>query len=147
MKVFIKFLLTIVLLTSFCCVFSVNVSAADEIVLNVYNWGEYISDGSEGSLNVNRAFEKYYLETYNVKVRVNYTTYEDNESLYAKLKNGATGYDVICPSDYTIARLIEDEMLAELNFENIPNFSNIEDKFRNLKYDPENIMTGVYMVL
>jgi len=138
MKKFLRFSIFILLLVTFSCVFAVNFAAAEEITLNVYNWGEYISDGSEGSLNVNKAFEEYYEKEFGVKVKVNYTTYEDNESLYSKLKNGATGYDVIFPSDYMIAKLIEGDMLAELNFDNIPNYQYIEDTFRNLKYDPEN---------
>jgi len=144
MTKFTRFSLFLILLVVFSCLLAVNFSAADEITLNVYNWGEYISDGSEGSLNVNKAFEEYYKKEFNVNVRVNYTTYESNESLYAKLKNGATGYDVIIPSDYTIAKLIEDDMLAELNFDNIPNYQYIEDTFRNLKYDPENKFSVPY---
>lgn len=111
----------------------------DEVItLNVYNWGEYISDGSEGTLDVNKEFEAYYYETYGVKVKVNYTTYASNEDMYAKLKSGATNYDVIIPSDYMIARMIEEDMLAELNFDNIPNYAYILDEYRNLYYDPEN---------
>ncbi len=138
MKSFTRFSLFMLLLVVFSCVFAVSFSADDDITLNVYNWGEYISDGSEGSLDVNKAFEEYYKKEFGVNVRVNYTTYEDNESLYAKLKNGATGYDVIFPSDYMVAKLIEGEMLAELDFDNIPNYQYIEDTFRNLKYDPDN---------
>jgi spermidine/putrescine transport system substrate-binding protein len=137
MKNFVRYITCLLILVTFCCVFPLTVSADDDIVLNVYNWGEYISDGSEGSLNVNRSFEEFYKKEYGITVKVNYTTYEDNESLYAKLKNGATGYDVIFPSDYMIAKLIEGDMLAPLDFENIPNYEFIEDKFRNLKYDPE----------
>ena len=72
--------------------------------LNVYNWGEYISDGSDGSLDTVKAFEAWYEETYGEKVHVNYTTYASNEDMYAKLKSGAVSYDVIIPSDYMIAR-------------------------------------------
>ena len=84
--------------------------AADR-VLNVYNWGEYISDGSEGTLDVNAEFEKWYEETYGERVKVVYTTYASNEDMYAKLKSGAAGYDVILPSDYMIARMIDEGML------------------------------------
>ena len=110
----------------------------ETITLNVYNWGEYISDGSEDSLNVNKEFEQYYFDTYGVKLKVNYTTYASNEDMYAKLKSGATSYDVVIPSDYMIERMIAEGMLAELDFSNIPNYEYIVDQFRNQYYDPEN---------
>ncbi len=107
-------------------------------VVNVYNWGEYISDGSEGTLDVNAAFEEYYFETYGEEIEVIYTTYASNEDMYAKLKSGAAGYDVVIPSDYMIARLIEEEMLEKIDFSNIPNYANISEEFRGLYYDPQN---------
>lgn len=107
------------------------------VTLNVYNWGEYISDGSEDSLEVNAAFEEYYYETYGVRVKVNYTTYASNEDMYAKLRSGSTSYDVIVPSDYMVQRLIKEDMVEPLNFENIPNYQYIADEFRALFYDPD----------
>ena len=125
-----------------------SLSACDnnyDVVLNVYNWGEYISDGSFDSLNVNKAFEQWYYQEYNVRVKVNYDTYDSNESLRAKLEAGSASYDVIIPSDYMIDYFIEHDMLLELNFENIPNFEkNIPEQFRNLFYDPENKYTVPY---
>ncbi len=125
-----------------------SLSACDsgyDVVLNVYNWGEYISDGSYDSLNVNDAFEAWYYQEYGVRVKVNYDTYDSNESLRAKLESGSASYDVICPSDYMIDYFIEHDMLLELNFDNIPNFErNIPEKFRNLFYDPENKYTVPY---
>ena len=106
-------------------------------VLNVYNWGEYISDGSDGSLDTIKAFESWYEETYGERVRVNYSTFASNEDLYAKLKSGAVSYDVIIPSDYMIARLQEEGMLLPLDFDNIPNYQYIGEDFRGLYYDPE----------
>lgn len=109
----------------------------DEVlVLNVYNWGEYISDGSEGSLDVNKEFEKYYYNSFGQKVKVNYTTYASNEDMYNKISSGATSYDVIVPSDYMIARMIKEDMLLKLDFENIPNFKYIDDQYKNAYYDP-----------
>ena len=116
-------------------------SAGKEVVtVNVYNWGEYISDGSEDSYNTNLEFEKYYEEKLraegkNVDVRVNYTTYASNEDLYAKIKSGAGGYDVIIPSDYMIERLKADELIQPLDLSKIPNYSNVQDQFKNLFYD------------
>lgn len=124
-----------------CCVFlsscSGSASGSDTVVLNVYNWGQYISDGSEGTLDVNAAFEEYYYETFGQRVRVNYTTYASNEDMYNKIKSGATSYDVIVPSDYMIQRMAEEGMLAELDFDNIPNYEYIEDEFKGLYFDPD----------
>lgn len=108
-----------------------------ELVLNVYNWGEYISDGSEGSLDTVAAFEQWYEETYGVKVKVNYDTYPSNEDMYNKLKSGAISYDLVIPSDYMIAKMREEGMLLPLNFRNIPNYEYIGERFRGLYYDPE----------
>ena len=108
-----------------------------EKTLNVYNWGEYISDGSEDSLDVIEAFEDWYYEEYGEKVRVNYTTYASNEDLYNKLSSGAADYDVIIPSDYMIAKLADEGMLEKLDFSLIPNYANILDDFKGLYYDPD----------
>ncbi len=104
-----------------------------EISINVYNWGEYIPDGSEdGVLDLNGAFSEL------TGIKVNYTTYATNEELYAKLKGGGASYDVIIPSDYMISRMIAENMLLPLNHENIPNKKHIMEKFSNPSYDPGN---------
>ena len=106
--------------------------------LYVYNWGEYISDGSEGSMDVNRAFEEYCRDELGLNVKVNYSTYSSNESLYAKLSSGAVSYDVIIPSDYMIARLAAEGLLKEIDpVETIDNYAYIDDNFKGLYYDPE----------
>ena len=110
---------------------------SDELVLNVYNWGEYMSLGEEGTLNSNKAFEQWYEEQTGKKVRVNYTTYDSNEALRARLESGAVNYDVIIPSDYMIEYFVEHDMLEELNFDNIPNYKNIDDAFKGLFFDPD----------
>ena len=107
------------------------------LTLNVYNWGEYISDGSEDTMNVVKEFESWYEETYGTPVHVNYDTYASNEDMYAKLKSGAVSYDVVIPSDYMIARMAEEDMLLEINWENVPNAEYIDDEFKGLYYDPE----------
>lgn len=116
----------------------------ETLVLNVYNWGEYISDGSEDSLDVNKEFEKYYYNTYGQKVKVNYTTYASNEDMYNKLSSGAVSYDIIIPSDYMIARMISEDMLLPLNFENIPNYKYIDPQYKNAYYDPESSYSVPY---
>ena len=83
--------------------------ANDHITLNVYNNGLYISDGSDESINVLSAFEEL------TGIKVNYTTYDSNESLYAKLKSGGVSYDVIFPSDYMVGKMAKEGMLSELN--------------------------------
>ena len=105
----------------------------ETITLNVYNWGQNIADGSEDTLDIIAAFEEKYPH-----IKVNYSTYESNETLYTKLSNGGITVDVIIPSDYMIARLIDENMLMELDFANIPNYALVDDTFKNPAYDPEN---------
>ena len=112
--------------------------------LNVYNWGEYISDGSEDSFDTIREFEKWYEKTYGTPVKVNYTTYASNEDMYSKLSSGAVSYDVIIPSDYMIARMASEGMLAPLNLDNIPNSKYIDESFHGLYYDSEGIYSIPY---
>ena len=71
-------------------------------------------------------------------IKVNYTNYETNEEMYNILKNSNSNYDVIIPSDYMISKLIDEDMLAEINFDNVPNFSNIMERFKNPEFDKEN---------
>lgn len=113
-------------------------------VLNVYNWGEYISDGADDTLDTIKAFEDWYEETYGQPLKVNYDTYASNEDMYAKLKSGAVSYDVVVPSDYMIARMLEEDMLLPLNFENIPNYEYIDESFRGLYYDPDDMYSVPY---
>lgn len=108
--------------------------------LNVYNWGEYISDGSDDTIDVNAEFEKKY------GINVIYSNYESNENMYNKLSSGGANYDVIIPSDYMVARLVEEDMLEELDFSNIPNYKYIVDKYKDLYYDPENKFSVPYTV-
>ncbi len=100
--------------------------------INVYNWGQYISDGTDGSLDVNAEF------TRRTGIKVNYSTYDSNEALYAKLKTGGASYDVIIPSDYMVGKLIEEGLVQKLDFSNIPNYSNIDNEFKNRIFDPAN---------
>lgn len=110
-----------------------------DISINVYNWGEYISTGSEaGTLNVNAEFTKL------TGIKVNYTNYATNEELYAKLKGGGANYDVIIPSDYMISKMIKEDMLQPLDMSNIPNFQYIMPSFVDPAYDPENLYSVPY---
>ena len=105
----------------------------DTITLNVYNWGMNIADGSDDTMDIIAAFEEAY-----PNIKVNYSTYDSNETLYTKLSNGGITVDVIIPSDYMIARMINEGMLLELDFDNIPNYGYIDEDFKNTAYDPEN---------
>ena len=108
------------------------------LTLNVYNWGEYISDGSEGTFDTIREFEKWYKETYDQKITVNYSTFASNEDMYNKISSGAVSYDVVIPSDYMIARMASEGLLQPLDFANIPNYQYIDENFKGLYYDPQN---------
>ena len=99
------------------------------ITLNVANWGNFLSLNENDVLDVNKAFEKL------TGIKINYKIYETNESLYSKLKKGSD-YDIIIPSDYMIAKLIKENMLLKLDFDKIPNFKNVDIKFKNNEYDP-----------
>lgn len=104
------------------------------VEINVYNWGEYISvdEGEEDDFDTISEFEKL------TGIDVNYTTFASNEELYAKLKSGGFTYDVIIPSDYMVGRLINEGMVQELNFDNIPNMKWIDPKFVGGAFDAEN---------
>lgn len=113
--------------------------------LNVYNWGEYISDEDDeeaGLFDVNSAFEKYFNENladkYGFYIKVNYSTYATNEDMYAKLTNSAVAYDIVIPSDYMIQKMIANDMLLPIDFSKITNYGNISDDFKNMYYDPDN---------
>lgn len=108
--------------------------------LNVYNWGEYISDGGEGSLDVNKKFEGL------TGIKVNYTNFDSNEDMYAKLKSGGANYDLVFPSDYMIERLINEGLLEKLDYSQIPNFKYIDPKYKGLYYDPKDEYTVAYNV-
>lgn len=116
----------------------------DVITLNVYNWGEYISDGSDGLMDVNAAFEKAH-----PGVRINYKTYESNESMYTLLESGAAEYDVVIPSEYMIGKMMQEGMLAKLNFDNIPNYRYINPTYTeilNRPYEGSDVSINDYCV-
>jgi len=98
----------------------------EKVVLNVFNWGEYID------LSLLDLFEE------RTGISINYKTYETNESMLAKLEAGGSSYDVVFPSDYAVSEMIRKDLLLPLNFDNIPNFKYVDERFKNLGYDPEN---------
>lgn len=145
-----KRLIYVLLFSVLSLLLLVSCGGTEEVVtLNVYNWGQYISDGSEDTLDVNALFEEYFeenfAEEYGYSVKVNYTTFASCEDMYNKIRSGATSYDVIIPSDYMIGRMINEGLLEPLNFDNIPNFKNIDPAYQNLYYDPDNRYSVPYM--
>ncbi len=108
--------------------------------LKVYNWGEYISDGADGTIDVNAEFEKL------TGINVEYTTFDDNETLYSTLSSGATYYDVIIPSDYIIDRLISEKSLRKLDFSQLTNYKYIDEKYKGLYFDVDNQYSVPYNV-
>lgn len=108
--------------------------------LKVYNWGEYISDGAEGTLDVNAAFEEL------TGIEVVYTTYDDNETMYSQLVSGGTYYDIIFPSDYMIQRLKSERMLSKLDMSQLTNYEYIDEKYQDLYFDPKNEYSVPYNV-
>ncbi|MBQ2987874.1 MAG: spermidine/putrescine ABC transporter substrate-binding protein [Clostridia bacterium] len=140
-KIFSVFLCVLLILSSL--VFGVSADDAyaydeeyyskfknDNLTLYVYNWGEYIADGSDDSMDVIEEFEAL------TGIRVEYTTFDTNEGLYSKLQSGSAYYDIIIPSDYMISRMAQSGMLEKLNYSNIPNFEKyVDETFRNPDYD------------
>lgn len=101
--------------------------------INVYNWGDYIAEDT---------LELFTKET---GIKVIYEPFDSNEAMYAKYKSKAVDYDILIPSDYMIEKLIAEDELLPLNFDNIPNTKYIDSNFKNLAYDPNNTYSVPYM--
>lgn len=108
--------------------------------LNVYNWAEYISNGEDDTLDVIAAFEDL------TGINVNYVTYESNEVMYSKLQSGSVSYDIVIPSDYMIERMIADGALQKLDFERIPNYKFVDEKYKGMYFDPQDEYSVPYSV-
>ncbi len=127
MKKFVSMLL-FVALTSTMLVGCGNNNSDSNGQVVVYNWGEYIDP------DVLTMFED---ET---GIKVVYDEFETNEIMYPKIESGASEYDVICPSDYMIQKMIQNNLLEEINYNNIPNYKNIGAQYikQSKQFDPEN---------
>ena len=102
-------------------------ATAEENIVNIYNWSSYISS------DVLKQF------TQETGIKVNYTTYDSNETLYAKLKaNPHTSNDIIVPSTYLVDRMRQQGMLQALDKSRLPNFKNLNPALLNKPYDPDN---------
>lgn len=104
--------------------------------LIVYNWGDYVDP---------KTIELFEEET---GISVTYEEYETNEIMYPKILSGAIAYDVVCPSDYMIQRMIENDLLAKLNLDNIPNIKNMDSIYmeQSRSFDPDNAYSVPYCV-
>lgn len=111
----------------------VSCGKSQKVTLNVYNWGDYIDESVIGE------FEKKY------GIKVNYETYATNEDMYVKVKSGATDYDVLIPSDYMISKMIKENMLEKIDFNNVPNYKYIDERFKGLEFDAKNEYSVPYM--
>ena len=147
MKKLLLLTLSIVVLLSVCA-FGVSAyenedwySGLEGTTINVFNWGEYISDTYEdGMLDVNAEFEKL------TGIKVNYVTYESNEDMYPKIKNGGASYDIVIPSDYMIQRMIAEDMLLGIDNTKLPNYHYISEDYKDMYYDPDNAFSVPYNV-
>lgn len=134
MKNLIKVFMIMIVVTIFASTFTgCGGSNNSKVTLNVYNWGDYIDE------TVIKSFEKKF------GINVNYELFATNEDMYVKLKSGGGNYDVTFPSDYMIKRMIDENLLNKIDLNNIPNYKHIEDRFKNLSYDPENEYSVPYM--
>lgn len=108
------------------------------IKLHVYNWGEYMALGSEGHINIIKEFEK------KTGIKVIYSNFDNNESMYSKVKSNANSYDLIIPSDYMVSRMINEGLLKPINFKNIPNYKYIDKNLKNPSYDRKGLYSVPY---
>lgn len=115
----------------------------DRDELYIYNWGEYMADGTRGTFDSLAGFKDYYFELTGRDLKIYYTSYPSNEDMYAKISSGTSAYDVIFPSDYMVERMIREGLLGRIRMEEICEkygtecyYGYIEDKFRGLYYDP-----------
>lgn len=97
--------------------------------LTVYNWGEYMPLGEDGTMDVNKEFERI------TGIKVKYLNYVSNETMYSQLKSGGVSYDIIIPSDYMIERLINEDMLTKIDTSKISNYDLIDEKYKGLYFD------------
>ena len=133
MKKIIAAILTLTLVAAlFTAMPTVTAEAEEAVTINVYNWGQYIGVGEDDTIDVNAEFTK------RTGIKVNYTTYDSNETMLTKLETGGSSYDIIIPSDYMIDRMIKKDMLEKLDFSNIPNYKYIDETYKNTAYDPNN---------
>ena len=120
-----KFIMVVMILTLTAFIFT-GCKSDDKVVLNVYNWGDYIDED---------IFDTFEEET---GIEINYETFATNEEMYTKIKKGGTQYDIAIPSDYMIEKMIKEDLVEPIDLTKIPNYSNIDSRFKGLAFDPNN---------
>ncbi len=113
--------------------FTATACGDKQVVLNVYNWGDYIDE------SILKDFEKEY------NIKVNYEMFASNEDMYVKIKQGGTNYDVAFPSDYMIEKMINEDMLIEFDTASLENYKHVGEKFKGLSYDVDNKYSVPYL--
>ncbi|HSN65400.1 MAG TPA: spermidine/putrescine ABC transporter substrate-binding protein, partial [Fusibacter sp.] len=120
-----KFIMVVMILTLTAFIFT-GCKSDDKVVLNVYNWGDYIDED---------IFDTFEEET---GIEINYETFATNEEMYTKIKKGGTQYDIAIPSDYMIEKMIKEDLVEPIDLSKIPNYSNIDSRFKGLAFDANN---------
>ena len=138
-----KRFLLVLLAALLCAAALCSCSNADRDELYIYNWGEYLADGTRGTFDSLEGFQEYYEELTGREVKIYYTTYPSNEDMYAKISSGTSAYDVIFPSDYMVERMIREGLLGKIDLEGVCErygaecyYDYIGEDFRGLYYDP-----------
>ncbi len=132
MKKLTSLFLATTLLASTVAVTGCGEEKATNGELNIYNWGEYIDED---------LITKFEDET---GIKVIYDTFDSNESMYIKMKNGGVNYDLTIPSEYMIEKMIAEDMVEPINYDNIPNYQYIREDLKNLPFDAENTYSVPY---
>ena len=125
---------SILVMVAMLLLIALSLTACDNSeVLYVYNWGEYIN------MDVIKQF------TEETGIKVKYSTYETNEDMYIKVANGKSRYDIVIPSDYMVDKLIKEDLLLPINYDNVPNAQYIDPQFMDLEHDPSSAYSVPYM--
>lgn len=129
-----KLLITASAVSILCSMLSgCSLASNSKDTINVFNWGEYIDE------SILKDFTKQ------TGINVNYETFATNEEMYEKIKSGTNNYDLICPSDYMLQRMIKENLVQEIDYSKLTNYSNIDDKYKSQPYDPDNKYSIPYM--
>ncbi|MDO5038837.1 PotD/PotF family extracellular solute-binding protein [Clostridium sp.] len=116
-----------------CSNSSASTNSENSKILNIYNWGDYIDPD---------LVDKFQEET---GIKVNYNTFDTNETMYSKIKDGSSNYDLIVPSDYMIEKMRKENLLEKIDYKYIPNYKYVGKQFKDLPYDPHNEYSVPYM--
>ncbi len=126
-------------------IYNAKVLFAESYVLNVYNWEDYILEGEEeGELGLVEQFEEYCLDELGMDVTVNYSCFDTNETMLSQLKTGSVSYDLVCPSDYTIQKMIREGLVIPYDEGSTPNYDTyvspyISEKIESIQVDGVNV--------